>query len=79
MSVNTELAAASRRVNALYLQIPADYRPRFDKTAWNALIVSLADADRDRGLDLIADWEYNMRLDLFLRLTGAPLESEAAK
>jgi len=79
MSVNTELAAAVRRVNALRSQIPADYRPPFDEKAWDKLNRALAAAEHDRSVELISDWEYNARLDLFVRLTGAPLEeSEAA-
>ena len=79
MSINTELAAAVRRINALRAQIPADYRPPFDEKAWNALKLALAAADRERAVELIGDWEHNIRLDLFVRLTNAPLEkSEAA-
>ena len=77
-SVNTELAAAARRIGALRAQIPGSYRPHFDGEAWNRLNRRVAKVDQARALELIAEWEDAERVALSGPLANAPLGEGAA-
>ena len=78
MSINTELAAAARRIGALREQIPAAHRPAFDGDEWNRLNRRVAKADPDRALEFIAAWELGAKHALSGALVNAPLERDAA-
>ena len=74
-TVNTELAAAIRRTNALRQQIPAAHRPAFDAEGWRWLERKIARTrSRDGALEAIAAWELDTRLSLAGALVNAPLE-----
>ena len=77
MSVNTELAAAARRIGALRAQIPGQHRPHFDGEAWNRLNRRVAKVGQARALELIAEWEDETRAALSPALVNAPLEDVA--
>lgn len=81
MTVNAELAAAVRRVNALYAALPARFWPEVDGRAWRRLERRidhcLAAEDRDGALRAIADWEAHAREQLAPALSSAPLEEAA--
>ena len=59
--IRAELAAAVRRVNCLYAQLPEDQWPPVDTAAWTALEdridAAMTAGSRAKALDAIADWE----------------------
>jgi DNA-binding FadR family transcriptional regulator len=63
--INTELAAAVRRVNALYTRIPEQRRPDVNAERWQELEHEIDRAckagDPDRALRAIAAWEDHAR------------------
>ncbi len=78
--VNFELAAAVRRVNALYRKVPDEHRPDATGERWDALEAELdarcGAGDRAGALRAIADWEQHVTGVLTRALLYAPIEPD---
>jgi hypothetical protein len=63
--INAELAAAVRRINALYMRIPEGRRPNVDGSRWRELEAQIdarcAAGDREGALHAIESWERHAR------------------
>lgn len=82
MTVNAELAAAIRRVNALWMQVPPRFQPPVDSAAWRRLERQidrcLAAGDRDGALEAIERWEEHAKTIIAPALANAPLTDREA-
>ena len=80
-SVNTTLAAAVRRINAIYSQIPEAHRPDVYGSEWLALERDVARrvslGDETGALLAIAEWLDFAECLLSSALAHAPLERAA--
>lgn len=76
--VNAELAAAVRRVNAIYSVIPASRQPDLDGSSWRRLEAEVDRAcgagDREAALLAIKRWEEHAQRVLAPLALNAPLE-----
>jgi hypothetical protein len=82
MSVNAELAAAVRRVNALYVRVPEDRWPDVNAERWARLEARIDSAlrlgQRTAALRAIEDWERHATRELTEVEKTRRVEQEAA-